>query len=277
MVMEALSAAEAQLKPLIQEPPQVAVVLGSGLSSLADEFSERQALPYTAIHGMPQTTVVGHKGQLAWGKLEGVSVMAMQGRFHPYEGYPLDSVVFGVRLMLRLGARVLMVSNAAGGLDATMAPGSLMLIEDHINLSGRNCLVGPNVDALGPRFPDMSEPYDRDLMRVAQDVAAAQGVELARGVYAGVLGPSYETPAEVRMLRMLGASAVGMSTVQEVIAASHMGAKVLGISCITNLASGLSRDKLSHQDVERTARAATERLQRLFRGVLSALAPQLQR
>lgn len=275
MVIEALSRAETQLRPLLEAPPQVALVLGSGLSSLADDFSASQTLPYAAIAGMPETTVAGHKGQLAWGLLEGVPVMAMQGRFHSYEGYPLESVVFGVRLMLRLGARVLIVSNASGGLDPTMAPGSLMVIEDHLNLSGRNCLVGPNESALGPRFPDMSEPYDRGLIRLAQEVAARQGVPLAQGVYAGVLGPSYETPAEVRMLRVLGASAVGMSTVQEVIAANHMGAKVLGLSCITNLASGLSADKLSHKDVESTARAATEHLTNLVRGVVAALAPQL--
>ncbi len=275
MVIEALSRAETQLRPLLEAPPQVALVLGSGLSSLADDFSASQTLPYAAIAGMPETTVAGHKGQLAWGLLEGVPVMAMQGRFHSYEGYPLESVVFGVRLMLRLGARVLIVSNASGGLDPTMAPGSLMVIKDHLNLSGRNCLVGPNESALGPRFPDMSEPYDRGLIRLAQEVAARQGVPLAQGVYAGVLGPSYETPAEVRMLRVLGASAVGMSTVQEVIAANHMGAKVLGLSCITNLASGLSADKLSHKDVESTARAATEHLTNLVRGVVAALAPQL--
>lgn len=271
MSIEALKRAEAHLSPLLPCEPKVALVLGSGLSSLADAFTDAQSLPYSAIEGMPETTVVGHKGQLTWGRLEGVPVMAMQGRFHSYEGYPLESVVFGVRLMLRLGAQVLIVSNAAGGLDAALPPGSLMAIEDHLNLSGRNCLVGPNESELGPRFPDMSEPYDRDLIALAQQVASRSGYALATGVYAGVLGPSYETPAEVRMLRQLGARAVGMSTVQEVIAAKHMGKRVLGLSCITNLASGLSAEKLSHADVERTAMAATERLASLVRGVVGAL------
>lgn len=256
----------------IAREPRVALVLGSGLGGLTDAFTERVALPYAHIPGLPQTSVPGHAGQLVAGKLEGVEVIAMQGRLHPYEGHSLAQVVLGVRVMLRLGAGTLIVTNAAGGIDPKLAPGSLLAITDHINLTGQNCLVGPNDPALGPRFSDMSEAYDPGLIELAQQVANAQGVSLARGVYAGVLGPSYETPAEVRMLGLLGASAVGMSTVQEVIAARHMGARVLGISCVTNAAAGLSGQRLEHADVERTARASAAKLTALVRGVVAALA-----
>jgi purine-nucleoside phosphorylase len=271
MVLEDLARAEAHVRPQLRSTPQVALVLGSGLGSLADQFADRHALPYASIPGMAETGVVGHKGQLVMGTLEGVPVIAMQGRLHPYEGHSLETVVLGVRLMLRLGASVLIVSNAAGGLDPTLAPGTLLIIEDHLNLTGQNCLVGPNPSELGPRFPDMSQVYDRELIAVAHEVAKSQGGKLAQGVYAGVLGPSYETAAEVRMLRLLGVSAVGMSTVQEVIAARHMGARVLGLSCITNLASGLSPTPLTHAEVEQTARASASELTRLVCGIVARL------
>jgi purine-nucleoside phosphorylase len=271
MVLADLDRAEAHVRPHLRRSPEVALVLGSGLGSLADQFSDRLALPYSSIPGMVDTGVAGHRGQLVSGMLEDVPVIAMQGRLHPYEGHTLETVVLGVRLMLRLGADVLIVSNAAGGLDPTLNPGTLLVIEDHLNLTGRNCLVGPNVSGLGPRFPDMSEAYDRALLALAHEVARGQGTQLAQGVYAGVLGPSYETPAEVRMLRMLGGSAVGMSTVQEVIAARHMGARVLGLSCITNLASGLSSHPLTHTEVEQTARASAAELTRLVRGIVARL------
>jgi purine-nucleoside phosphorylase len=254
--------------------PRIALVLGSGLGALTSVFARPVALPYSEIPGLPQATVAGHTGQLVAGELEGVDVIAMQGRLHPYEGHSLAQVVLGVRLMLRMGANTLIVTNAAGGLDPDLAPGSLLAITDHLNLTGQNCLVGANDAALGPRFSDMSAAYDPALIELASEVARAQGVELARGVYAGVLGPSYETPAEVRMLALLGASAVGMSTVQEVIAARHMGARVLGISCVTNAAAGLSTERLDHADVERTARASAEKLSRLVRGVIARLAEQ---
>ena len=271
MVLANLERAEAHVRPFLRVAPQVALVLGSGLGSLADQFSERTSLPYGSIPGMAATGVAGHQGALVLGTLEDVPVIAMQGRLHPYEGHSLDTVVLGVRLMLRLGAEVLIVSNAAGGLDPQLAPGSLLVIEDHLNLTGRNCLLGPNVAELGPRFPDMSEAYDRSLIALAHEVARGQGSALAQGVYAGVLGPSYETPAEVRMLRSYGASAVGMSTVQEVIAARHMGRPVLGLSCITNLASGLSPHPLTHSEVEQTARASAARLTQLVRGIIARL------
>lgn len=256
----------------IARMPRVALVLGSGLGGLADVFEERAALPYAVIPGMPPASVPGHAGQLVFGVLEGLDVVAMQGRLHPYEGHPLAQVVLGVRLMLRLGADTLIVTNAAGGVDPSLPPGSLLAITDHINFSGLNCLVGPNDPGLGLRFSDMSDAYDPALIALAEQVALRQGVALARGVYAGVLGPSYETPAEVRMLALMGARVVGMSTVQEVIAARHMGARVLGISCVTNAAAGLTDQRLSHVEVERTARASAAQLTALVRGIVAELA-----
>jgi purine-nucleoside phosphorylase len=261
----------AAVRKTITTAPRVALVLGSGLGGLCDVFDARVSLPYAAIPGLPLATVQGHVGQLVAGTLDGVDVVAMQGRLHPYEGHSLAQVVLGVRLMLKLGATTLIVTNASGGIDPQLAPGSLLAITDHINLTGQNCLVGPNDPALGPRFSDMSAAYDPALIALASEVASAQGVSLARGVYAGVLGPSYETPAEVRMLSVLGASAVGMSTVQEVIAARHMGARVLGISCVTNPAAGLSAVPLNHADVEATARASAEKLTRLVRSIVARL------
>jgi purine-nucleoside phosphorylase len=271
MIMEQLERAVAHVAGRIGEAPAVAMVLGSGLGALADSFDRRVAIPYAEIPGMVSSGVIGHAGQLVAGRLDDVPVIAMQGRLHPYEGHPLETVVLGARVMLKLGASVLIVTNAAGGMDPGLRGGSVMIIEDHLNLTGKNCLVGPNPSELGPRFPDMSEAYDRQLIALAHTVAARQGLTLAQGVYAGVLGPSYETPAEVRMLRAFGASAVGMSTVQEVIAARHMGARVLGLSCITNLAAGLSPEPLQHADVERTARATAHALAMLVRGIVAEI------
>ena len=261
----------AHVRRYIASTPRVALVLGSGLGGLTDAFQDAVAVPYAEIPGLPQTSVVGHAGRLVAGTLEGVPVVAMQGRLHPYEGHSLAQVVLGVRLMLRLGASTLIVTNASGGIDPALRAGDLLAISDHINLSGLNCLVGPNDAELGPRFSDMTEAYDRTLLALATRVAQEQGVALAQGVYAGVLGPSYETPAEVRMLRVLGASAVGMSTVQEVIAARHMGARVLGISCVTNAAAGLGEQVLKHSDVERIARASSAKLATLVRGIVAQL------
>jgi purine-nucleoside phosphorylase len=263
-----LERALSYLQPRFPLRPRVALVLGSGLGALADDLNDARACPFQDIPGMAASGVVGHAGRMVSGVLDGVNVVAMQGRLHPYEGHELSTVVLGVRAMLKLGADTLIVTNASGGLDPALAPGSLLAIEDHINLTGKNCLVGPNDASLGPRFPDMSAAYDRELFALAHEVAKEQGVPLARGVYAAVLGPTYETPAEVRMLRMLGCSAVGMSTVQEVIAARHMGARVLGLSCVTNLATGLSDHPLSHAEVESTAKASAATLKKLVRGVV---------
>ena len=270
--MNHVEEALAYVRRHISASPRVALVLGSGLGGLTDTFAQQVALPYAEIPGLPQASVSGHAGRLVAGTLDGVEVIAMQGRLHPYEGHALTQVVLGVRVMLRLGADTLIVTNAAGGLDPALTPGALLAITDHINLSGLNCLVGPNDPELGPRFSDMSEAYDAALITLASEVAAEQGFTLERGVYAGVLGPSYETPAEVRMLALLGARAVGMSTVQEVIAARHMGARVLGISCVTNAAAGLAVGRLSHVDVEHTARASAARLTQLVRGVVRRVA-----
>lgn len=252
---------------------RVALVLGSGLAGLVDAFEQPLACSYADIPGMARSSVIGHPGRLVGGTLDGARVVAMQGRLHPYEGHALTQVVLGVRLMARLGADTLIVTNAAGGLDPALQPGALLAISDHINLTGQNCLVGPNDDALGPRFPDMSAAYDPALRALAHAAAADAGIALHEGVYAGVLGPSYETPAEVRMLRLLGASAVGMSTVQEVIAARHLGLRVLGLSCVTNPAAGLSSRVLSHHEVEQVARSSASTLTSVVRGVLRKLVP----
>jgi purine-nucleoside phosphorylase len=266
-----LAPALTRLRSHISEPPQVALVLGSGLGSLADEIEGGVSVGYAELPGMKSSAVLGHAGRFRTGRLFGRSVIAMQGRVHLYEGHSPADVVMGVRLMLQLGARTLVVSNAAGGIREDLTPGTLMVIGDHINLTGQNCLQGPDDPALGPRFPDMSEAYDLQLRALAQRVATLTHVPIATGVYAGLLGPTYETPAEIRMLRILGADAVGMSTVLEVIAARHMGARVLGISCITNLAAGLSKKPLSHAEVEQTARESRDRFSRLIEGVLTEL------
>lgn len=252
--------------------PEVALVLGSGLGGFADSLEKKTVIPYASIEGMPVSAVVGHAGNLVIGEVRGMPVAAMQGRVHLYEGHSAADVVFGVRLMRLLGAGTLVITNAAGGCGERLSPGDLMLIEDHINLTGTSCLVGENEDELGVRFPDMSEAYDRSLRAIAGEVAAARGLTLARGVYAGLLGPSYETPAEVRMMCRVGADAVGMSTVLEVIAAKHMGMRVLGISCITNLAAGISATPLSHDEVTETAARVRGQFEGLLRGVLERLA-----
>ncbi len=248
--------------------PSVALVLGSGLGSYADTLEDRVVVPYSAIGGMPVSKIVGHAGNLVFGKVGGLEVVAMQGRVHLYEGHPAADIVFGVRLMRQLGADTLLITNAAGGCGDGMVAGDLMRITDHLNLTGRNALEGPNEEAFGPRFPDMSAAYDRALGAIADEVAKAQGFELRRGVYAGLLGPTYETPAEIRMLKSLGADAVGMSTVLEVIAARHMRMRVLGVSCITNLAAGIATHELSHDEVTETATRVRSRFIGLLSGVL---------
>ncbi len=246
-------------------------MLGSGLGGLATRITDASVVGYGDVSGMPTSAVPGHAGRFVMGHLASVPVIAMQGRVHLYEGHAPDRVVFGVRVMAALGARVLIVTNAAGGIAPSMTAGSLMVIDDHLNLTGRNGLVGVNDDALGPRFPDMTRAYDQDLAALCTMAAQTLGIAVTRGVYAGVLGPSYETPAEVRMLRTLGADAVGMSTVLEVIAARHVGLRCLGISCITNAAAGLSDQVLSHEDVQDVANAAAGRLQALVLAVVAQL------
>lgn len=248
--------------------PRVALVLGSGLGGFADTLSEPVVVPFGEIRSMPVSKVVGHAGNLVLGDVGTVPVVAMQGRVHLYEGHPTADIVFGVRLMRHLGADTLLITNAAGGCGDGLVAGDLMRISDHLNLTGRNCLEGPNEAALGVRFPDMTNAYDPELGAQAAEVAKGLGFELKEGVYAGLLGPTYETPAEVRMMKIVGADAVGMSTVLEVIAARHMGMRVLGVSCITNLAAGISGQPLSHDEVTETATRVRARFQDLLRGVL---------
>ena len=251
--------------------PRVGVVLGSGLGGLADELDERVEIPYSAIPGWPSSTAVGHAGTLALGLLDGVPVAAMRGRAHLYEGMGAERVVFGVRVLGRLGIRSLVVTNAAGGINPEYRPGLLVLISDHVNLQGTSALVGPNDDALGPRFPDMSDAYDPELRGRAQDAAERLGIELGEGVYAAWLGPQFETPAEIRFMRAVGGDLAGMSTVQEVIAARHMGVRVLGISVVTNMAAGVLPEKIDHEAVLEVGAAAAGSLTALLRELVPTL------
>ena len=249
--------------------PDVALVLGSGLGAFADTLEEKDVIPYTEVRGMPMSHVAGHAGNLVLGVAEGKSCAAMQGRVHLYEGHPIDDVVFGLRLMIQLGAKTVIITNAAGGIGADLEVGDLMLIDDQINLTAMNPLIGPNDESIGPRFVDMTQTFDRGLMELADEGAGALGFALKRGTYVGVLGPSYETPAEIRFFRGIGGDAVGMSTVNEVIAARHMGARILGISCITNKAAGLGDEEvLTHAEVQENAAKSRERFVSLLGAVL---------
>lgn len=251
--------------------PSVGVVLGSGLGAFADELTERVEIPYGEIPGWPGSTAVGHAGKLAIGKLDELAVAVMAGRAHLYEGYTPAQVVFGTRVLGRVGVRSMVYTNAAGGINQTLERGGLVLISDHINLQGVNPLVGPNDDALGPRFPDMSEAYSRAFRETAKAVAVELCIPLPEGVYAAMLGPSYETPAEIRYLRSIGADVVGMSTVLEAIAANHMGMKVLGISCVTNMAAGILRQKIQHEEVLEAGAMVRDTLVRFLKALLPRL------
>ncbi len=246
--------------------PKVGLVLGSGLGAFGDTLEGVQKVPYAELPHLPASKVIGHAGNFCFGKVGGVEVACMQGRVHLYEGHSPETVVHGVRTMARLGVRAVLVTNAAGGLDPSWSAGDLMLVTDHLNLTGTSPLLGPNDDTLGPRFPDMSHAYDPKLQAALRKVAAEAKIPLREGVYAGLLGPTYETPAEVRMLRGLGAHAVGMSTVHETIALRHMGIAVGAMSCITNLAAGILPQPLDHAEVEATARAKRDDLLTLLRG-----------
>jgi purine-nucleoside phosphorylase len=250
--------------------PRAAIVLGSGLGALAEAVEDPIRIPYADISGFPLPTVHGHAGELVAGTIAEVPVILQSGRFHLYEGHAPDTVVLPVRLFAELGAEVLVVTNAAGGLRPTFRPPLLMLIADHLNLLWRNPLIGAVVGGEA-RFPDMSEPYDRDLRATARTVARNAGVALEEGVYAAVLGPSYETPAEIRMLQRIGADAVGMSTVPEVLAARARGLRVLGISSITNAGAGITGEPLSHEDVLQAGRYLASGLETIVRGVVAGL------
>ena len=228
---------------------RIAVVLGSGLGGLADEFEEAVRIPYAEIPGFAASTVAGHSGSLVIGKVGQVPVVAMQGRVHFYEGYSLEEVTFPIRTFKLLGIDALLLTNAAGGINVQLSEGALMIISDHLNLMGANPLRGPNDERFGPRFPDMTEVYSRELQETVVEEANVLGIEVRRGIYAALSGPSYETPAEIHMLRAFGADAIGMSTVPEAIVARHMGMKVLGISCITNMAAGIGDQPINHEEV----------------------------
>lgn len=251
--------------------PQVALILGSGLGDFADTLSGAVAMPYGELPHWPASAVVGHAGRLVIGTVAGKRVAALAGRVHAYEGHPLSAVVFATRVMGRLGVTQLVVTNAAGGVNTGFARGALMIIDDHINLLGANPLAGENDERFGPRFPDMTEVYSTRLRRIADEAAAAKGLSVAHGVYAALLGPSYETPAEIRYLRTIGADAVGMSTVPEAIAARHMGLEVLGLSCITNMAAGVLPEPLNHDDVLETTRRVRGSFIALLEGIIERL------
>jgi purine-nucleoside phosphorylase len=252
--------------------PAIGVVLGSGLGAFADSLDEAVAVPFREIPHFPAATVAGHEGALVVGRSQGEPVAVMRGRVHFYEGYRLDDVVFPVRVLGRLGVRTLLLTNAAGAINPAFAPGDLMVIEDHMNLLG-NPLRGPNDEALGPRFPDLTEAYDPGLRDVTEAACRAIGVRCHRGVYVSVAGPSYETPAEIRMARALGADAVGMSTVPEVIAARHMGMRVAGLSCLTNMAAGVSGGRPDHREVLETG----ERVKAALLAVLARVVTEAAR
>jgi len=251
--------------------PEIGLILGSGLGTLADAIVEAVTVDYADIPHFPVPTVAGHAGKWVIGRLAGRGVAAMKGRFHRYEGYDGATIAFPVRVMKELGITTLLVTNAAGGVNPSFCPGDLMLIRDHLNLTFHNPLIGPNDDSLGARFPDMSEAYSRRLGRIAVRAADALGIALREGVYAAMIGPSYETPAEIRMLRKLGADAVGMSTVPEVIVARHAGLEVLGISCITNMAAGILDQPLSHAEVMETGERVQQTFRKLILGILEEL------
>jgi purine-nucleoside phosphorylase len=251
--------------------PQVAVVLGSGLAEFADSLSRTVAISYQEIPGFPQSTAEGHRGELLLGYLNDTPVAVMSGRFHLYEGYTARQVVMGVHLLHQLGVKRIVLTNAAGGINPVFGTGALVLISDHINLQGANPLVGPNDESLGSRFPDMTEAYSGRLRQIAKQAARELEILLFEGVYAAVLGPSYETPAEIRFLRTIGADLVGMSTVSEAIAANYLKMEVLGISCVTNLAAGLSENKLKHEEVLEIGR----RVSGTFVQLLQAIMPKL--
>jgi purine-nucleoside phosphorylase len=251
--------------------PEIGLILGSGLGAFADSLTDATRVPYADIPTFPRSTAIGHAGQMVLGNAGNIPVAAMQGRAHLYEGYSAQEVTFPIRVFGRMGIRAVILTNAAGGINLGYSQGALVLIRDHINLQGSNPLVGPNDDRFGVRFPDMSQAYARDYRQIAREEAGKLRIPLHEGVYAGLLGPSYETPAEIEYLRRIGADLVGMSTVAEVIAARHMDIKVLAISCVTNMAAGILDQSLSHAEVMETG----ERVKTIFEALLRAVLPRM--
>ncbi|WP_281746342.1 purine-nucleoside phosphorylase [Thermanaerovibrio acidaminovorans] len=270
-VVEALGA----IRKLVPVTPDLVMVLGSGVGDFVRVLDNPVSVPYEEIPWWPRSTAPGHAGVLHVGRLGTINVAVLQGRVHYYEGYSMEEVVFPVRVMGEWGAKVFVATNASGGIDRSYSPGQWVLIEDHINLMGANPLVGPNEDSWGVRFPDMTEAYDRDLMRLMERAASRIGVALGRGVYVAMSGPSFETPAEIRMLSKLGGTLVGMSTVPEVIAARHMGLRVLALSCVANYAAGISPNPLTHEEVLREVSRATGDLCRLLPAFLEEMSNEI--
>ncbi len=259
------------IKSKIDSTPEVGLILGSGLGVLADEIKNPVKIDYKDIPNFPISTVEGHAGCLVFGELNGKKVLAMNGRFHYYEGYSLNEVVFPVHVMNLLGIRKLLVTNAAGGINTNFDKGSLMIIKDHINFTGNNALIGANINEFGRRFPDMSEAYSKELIKLAKLIALENNIKIEEGIYYQMTGPCYETPAEIRALRLLGADAVGMSTVPEVTVANHCGIKVLGISCITNMAAGILDQPLNHEEVMETAERVRHDFLTLVKGIIEKI------
>lgn len=255
--------------------PKMGLVLGSGLGAFADRLSDAARMPYSQIPGFPRSTAIGHAGQMVIGNAGGIPAAVMQGRVHLYEGYSAQEVAFPMRVFGRMGIRAAIITNAAGGINPKYQQGALVVVADHINLQGANPLVGPNDDRFGVRFPDMTRAYSREYAAIARDEASKLGIKLEDGVYAALQGPSYETPAEIRYLRVIGADLVGMSTVSEVIAARHMGIEVLAISCVTNMAAGILDQILTHQEVMETGEKVRGQFEALLHAVLPRIAASL--
>ncbi|CAM3963978.1 purine-nucleoside phosphorylase [Lederbergia lenta] len=270
-MFDKIQEAATYIKNQYGERPDIGLILGSGLGILAEEIDQSIKIPYEEIPHFPVSTVEGHTGQLVLGNLNGKKVIAMQGRFHFYEGYDFQEVTFPVRVMKSLGVDQMIVTNAAGGVNENFQPGDLMIITDHINHMGGNPLIGSNDARLGPRFPDMSEAYSKKLIDLAKETAKKQGISVQEGIYFGNTGPLYETPAEVRMIRKLGGDAVGMSTVPEVVVARHTGIEVMGISCISNLAAGMLDQPLTHEEVIETTQKVRADFLRFVKSLVEAM------
>jgi len=266
--MNNISEAKEYILSKISDVPEIGLILGSGLGELADKIEDAVKIDYKDIPHFPVSTVAGHKGQLVVGTLEGKKVIAMQGRFHFYEGYSMGVITFPVYVMKAIGVKALLVTNACGGMNKEFAPGDLMLIEDHINFTGSNPLIGSNLDEFGPRFPDMSQAYNKELINLAEEVAKKNGIKVQKGVYVAISGPNYMSPAELKMLAIIGADAVGMSTVSETIVANHAGMKVLGISLVTDMAIGDELEPLTHEQVVAVAEKSKYKFMDLIQNIL---------
>ena len=260
------------LEPRVHLRPEIAIVLGSGLGAFADRLENSKSIPYHEIPHFQRPSVEGHEGHIVFGSLSGINVAVLQGRWHFYEGHSMNSIVIPTRALAALGAHTILLTNAAGGVNLGFKGGDLMLIQDHLNLMGDNPLTGKDSTMFGPRFPDMSEPYCKECIAALEKSSLRLGVKVQKGVYVGLRGPTYETPAEVKMIRTLGGDAVGMSTVPEAIAARHLGMRVAGISCITNMAAGIEAKMLDHAEVQEAAAEATDRLSRLIIDALPDIA-----